>query len=318
MKTIKLKTTNKQSKATESFSDVLLFFIVGVLYIVPAFLYCLYNNLQFTNLSNYDPTTYYVLLQFRVVVTGVVYEVSTHTLISIHLSTITTCFISSCQCLFKRKLSRVQWVSLFVLTAGCIVKQLGHKFHMKSDTTAARSGSSLLGIKLDLALILMVVQTLCSCIAAVYNEYLLKGKYQPQKDDSAATPLMIQNMFMYGNSVVCNVVFLAAKGEFLQAVQLDSLRSVLQLKVVVIMFNSAVNGIVTSLFLKELNAILKTFANAMEIVLTALVTFIVFGTPLDGYAGLAIILVLAALVTYNSSPLRNQPQLEQKKDENLV
>lgn len=57
-------------------TDSFLFLLsVGVLYIVPAFLYCLYNNLQFVNLSSYDPTMYYVFLQFRVVVTGVVYEV---------------------------------------------------------------------------------------------------------------------------------------------------------------------------------------------------------------------------------------------------
>ena len=50
-------------------------FIVLLLYIVPAFMYCLYNNLAFVNLANYDPTTYYLLLQFRVVVTGVIFQV---------------------------------------------------------------------------------------------------------------------------------------------------------------------------------------------------------------------------------------------------
>ncbi|KAJ4447125.1 hypothetical protein ANN_09126 [Periplaneta americana] len=49
---------------------------VMMLYFVPAFLYCLYNNLAFVNLSAFDPTTYYLLLQFRVVVTGIVFQVS--------------------------------------------------------------------------------------------------------------------------------------------------------------------------------------------------------------------------------------------------
>ena len=49
---------------------------VFALYAVPAFLYALVNNLAFVNLANYDPTTYFLLLQFRVVVTGVVYQVS--------------------------------------------------------------------------------------------------------------------------------------------------------------------------------------------------------------------------------------------------
>ena len=51
-------------------------FSVLLFYFVPAGLYCLYNNLQFVNLAAYDPTTYYLLLQFRVVVTGVVFQVS--------------------------------------------------------------------------------------------------------------------------------------------------------------------------------------------------------------------------------------------------
>lgn len=46
------------------------------LYFIPAFLYCLYNNLSFVNLSLFDPTTYYLLLQFRVVVTGILFQVS--------------------------------------------------------------------------------------------------------------------------------------------------------------------------------------------------------------------------------------------------
>lgn len=49
---------------------------VLVLYFVPAFLYCLYNNLAFINLSSFDPTTYYLLMQLRVVVTGVLFQVS--------------------------------------------------------------------------------------------------------------------------------------------------------------------------------------------------------------------------------------------------
>ena len=55
--------------------EYFLCFLVLLLYVVPAFMYCLYNNLAFVNLANYDPTTYYLLLQFRVVVTGVIFQV---------------------------------------------------------------------------------------------------------------------------------------------------------------------------------------------------------------------------------------------------
>lgn len=52
-----------------------------LLYFIPSFLYCIYNNLTFKNLSTFDPTTYYLLLQFRVVITGVLFQVSQGTVI---------------------------------------------------------------------------------------------------------------------------------------------------------------------------------------------------------------------------------------------
>jgi integrin beta 8 len=70
------------------------------LYFVPAGLYCIYNNLAFVNLANYDPTTYFLLLQMRTVVTGVMFQL-----------------------LFRKVLSRKQWVSLGLLTLGCIIKE---------------------------------------------------------------------------------------------------------------------------------------------------------------------------------------------------
>lgn len=53
-----------------------------VLYFIPAFLYCLYNNFSFVNLSTFDPTTYYILLQLRVVVTAIVFQVSSQKVIA--------------------------------------------------------------------------------------------------------------------------------------------------------------------------------------------------------------------------------------------
>ncbi|XP_060803686.1 UDP-galactose transporter senju isoform X2 [Amyelois transitella] len=72
-----------------------------LLYFVPSLLYCFYNNLAFINLSHYDPTSYYVLLQFRIVVTALLF-----------------------QFLFQKKLTSIQWASLGVLTFGCILKNI--------------------------------------------------------------------------------------------------------------------------------------------------------------------------------------------------
>ena len=48
---------------------------VFLLYFVPAALYCLYNNLAYVCLRIFDPTSYLLLLQCRIAITGVVFQV---------------------------------------------------------------------------------------------------------------------------------------------------------------------------------------------------------------------------------------------------
>lgn len=140
-------------------------FLVILLYFVPSVLYCLYNNLAFVNLSLFDPTTYFILLQLRVILTGIVY-----------------------QCLFKKDLSKIQWLSLILLTIGCMIKEL------KTEDMNSVSKSYLT------SLLLMFVQILSSCLAGVYNEYLLK------KGQGLKINIYIQNIYMYIDSIFCNFV----------------------------------------------------------------------------------------------------------------
>ena len=44
-------------------------------YTIPALLYCVYNNLVYINLTFFDPGTYNVLMQLRIMITGVLYQV---------------------------------------------------------------------------------------------------------------------------------------------------------------------------------------------------------------------------------------------------
>ena len=56
-------------------SSVSLYKSVLLLYLVPAALYCLYNNLSFISLSYFNPTTYFMFMQIRLLLTGVIYQV---------------------------------------------------------------------------------------------------------------------------------------------------------------------------------------------------------------------------------------------------
>jgi len=241
---------------------------VLLLYFVPAFLYCLYNNLTFVNLKAFDPTTYYLLLQFRVVVTGVIFQV-----------------------LFKKKLSQIQWFSLLLLTLGCIIKQLNF------------NKLSLLSVSFNLNLLLILVQVFCSCFAGVYNEYLLKGK-------GGDVPFMLQNVFMYTDSIVSNGFVLGITGHLKDALTSKSIASILQVKVILIIMNNAAIGMVTALFLRSLNSILKTFASALELMFTAILAWFIFGISVNLFTVIAIAIVSFATLLYAQNPVDNTQKPE--------
>ena len=69
-------------------------------YSIPAMLYCIYNNLVYVNLKTFDPGTYNVLMQLRIVITGVIYQQA-----------------------FAKRLNRYQWAALVLISLGCMVKE---------------------------------------------------------------------------------------------------------------------------------------------------------------------------------------------------
>lgn len=109
---------------------------------VPATLYCFYNNLAFTNLAIFDPTTYFMFMQTRLLMTGVIY-----------------------QFLFKRKLSGKQWISLLILTVGCMIQKLNPDLLgslYEADTNAEDKNKGILDLlglfSLSHGLILVMIQ----------------------------------------------------------------------------------------------------------------------------------------------------------------
>ncbi|KAL8580778.1 hypothetical protein ACOMHN_018450 [Nucella lapillus] len=255
---------------------------VLMLYFIPAGLYCLYNNLQFVNLANYDPTTYFLLLQFRVVVTGVVFQI-----------------------LFKKKLSGIQWASVALLTVGCIIKEVNHAARTAATTTGATdttTAPSFLSY-LDFHLVLIMLQVLSSCFAGVYNEYLLK-------DTGCEVHIMMANVFMYVQSILCNVIALTFKGELGSAFTVASFSAIAHPSVLSIIINNAAIGIVTSLFLRTLNSILKSFASALELMFTAVLCWLLFGIPVDMYTFLALAIVIGATFLYAQNPVVNKARNE--------
>lgn len=203
--------------------------------------------------------------------------------------------------IFSKQLSRKQWLSLLLLTLGCMLKQVNFT---KEDVSNKKSEA--LGINLSAVLIL--VQVFCSCLAGVYNEYLLK-------QTGANVNIYIQNVYMYLDSIICNAVVLTVKGDILDAFTGENLLKVFHYKVVVVMINNAAIGIITSFFLKTLNSILKTFASALELLLTALFSYLLFNIPIYLNTVLAIFTVLCAVYLYSQNPVSNVPHLSKPSED---
>lgn len=253
-----------------------------LLYFIPSLLYCFYNNLAFINLSHYDPTSYYILLQFRVVLTAFLF-----------------------QFLFKKKLTFMQWISLAVLTIGCMIKNFdAASIQSKGDTDLASQIFNIYFLSINF-------QNFCSCLAGTYNEYLLKTK-------GSNVDIFLQNVFMYLDSVICNFFILMFKGELNNIT--EDLSSLSNIFVILIVINSAVVGIVTSFFLKNLNSILKTYASALELVITAVVCYIIFNIIITGFTVLSICLVSIAVAMYFKNPVSNanMSNLDAKDKEPLL
>ncbi len=180
-------------------------------YLVSAALYCAYNNLSYVSLAVFDPTTYFMFLQVRLLLTGVVY-----------------------QCLFDRRLTRTQWGSLLLVTVGCMVQKMElpqetHKPTASPDSSSP-NGNLAEGVVVEeeeeesklltvgFGLVFILIQVCCSVFAGVYNEKLLKTH--------GDLHIMAQNAFMYVDSIACNAALLAAFGELSTAFNAEALQSI--------------------------------------------------------------------------------------------
>lgn len=170
-----------------------------------------------------------------------------------------------------------------------------------NKTTSAEThahGKNMSGFDFSLSAVFILAQTICSCLAGVYNEYLLKDK-------GADVNIFVQNVFMYLDSIVCNAVILLLRGELLDAFSPQNLGSIMRFSVLIIIVNNAAIGIVTSFFLKYMNSILKTFASALELLFTAVLCYFLFSIPIYMNTALAIAVVSYAIYLYTQSPVVN-------------
>lgn len=130
---------------------------------------------------------------------------------------------------------------------------------------------------------------------------------------------------MYIDSIFCNIVAIFLLSTFKNSVN-DlvmtfsnvEISASLQPKVILIMLNNALVGIITSFFLKTLNSILKTFASAMELIFTATLCWILFNIPININTVISIAMVSFAVILYSRNPVQNTQPREIAESEKLL
>lgn len=119
---------------------------------------------------------------------------------------------------------------------------------------------------------------------------------------------------MYLDSILWNVIVLTSQGSIMQVFSTESITPILKPLVIVIIVNNSLIGITTSLFLKNLNSILKTFASALELLLTALLSWLIFGIEIKLNTVLAIAIVSYSVYLYTQNPIDNRPKKPEGDD----
>jgi len=82
--------------------------------------------------------------------------------------------------------------------------------------------------------------------------------------------------------------------------------------------NSAMYGVVTSLLLHSLNSIIKVFATAIELVLIAVLSWVILGYPITLQTVSAVCIVSCSVVIYAKHPITKSTPPAANSNKNMI
>lgn len=227
-----------------------------ILMAVPATLYSIQMTLEYIALSNLDASVFSVLVQTKLLATA-------------------GCAVI----ILRRRIKKVQLISLVLLTVGvmlCNMKDIdsGGKQDTEMDTTK--------GIIATLSI------AACSGFASVYTEKVIKAKRKINDDlpKSQNEPSKKDQYGLAYTQVQLAFVSLVIMGLYCMTVELDviiekGLWHGFNGPAFVSIFVSAIGGLIVAAVLKFADAVLKGYATAISVVLTGVLSMVLFGTHLN-------------------------------------
>lgn len=226
---------------------------------VPALLYLIQNNMQYVAAAHLDAPTLAVTSQLKVLTTAL-FSVS----------------------ILKRDLSKLQWAALLLLAAGVALVSVSQLDDVGKSHEQRNAGRAWLGF------CAIVVACIISGLATVYFEKTLKG---------SQVSMWARNLQLSLFSIAIGAAGLVSGYDW------DLVRdhgffggynAVAWLTISV----NALGGLLVALAIKEADSIVKNFSTSIAIVLTSVLSAVMFGTAMGPLFGLGVAMVVYAVLLY--------------------
>ncbi|KAH7670939.1 Nucleotide-sugar transporter protein [Dioscorea alata] len=183
--------------------------------------------------------------------------------------------------IMRRRFSIIQWEALALLLIGISVNQL----------RSLPEGTTAMGLPVTtIAYIYTLIFVTVPSFASVYNEYALKSQFE--------TSIYLQNLFLYGYGAIFN--FLGIVGTAI--VKGSSSFNILEghsKATMLLIFNNAAQGILSSFFFKYADTILKKYSSTVATIFTGIASAALFGHTLtmNFMLGISIVFISMHQVT---------------------
>uniref|UniRef100_A0A1D1ZAT1 CMP-sialic acid transporter 2 n=1 Tax=Anthurium amnicola TaxID=1678845 RepID=A0A1D1ZAT1_9ARAE len=162
----------------------------------------------------------------------------------------------------RRRFSVIQWEALALLLIGISVNQL----------KSLPEGTTALGLPVATgAYVYTSIFVTVPSLASVFNEYALKSQFE--------TSIYLQNFFLYGYGAMFNFLGIIGTAILKGPSSFDILQGHSKATMLLI-FNNAAQGILSSFFFKYADTILKKYSSTVATIFTGIASAALFGHTL--------------------------------------
>lgn len=227
---------------------------------VPASVYNLQMSLEYIALANLDAAMFSVLAQLKLVFTAIFSAI-----------------------VIGKKLKYIQVISLSLLTVGVMLCNM--RFGEDQGISNTKGILATIGI------------SLCSGFASVYTEKVIKS----QRENSPVVKGQYSLAYTQVQLASMSLLTIGIYAFFMdfEKIFVYGLFYKFNFGAVLTIFNSAIGGLIVAGVLKYADSVLKGYATAISVVLTGVMSMILFGTQLPMVYFMGIVNVVIAVLLYN-------------------